>query len=172
MIIYKDIVTGDEMISDAYSMTLVNDVVYEVDCKMITVRKGTDVDIGANASTEEAAEELEDGQEVVNDVIHSFRLTQTGFDRDAYLVYLRGYMAEVTKKLTEKGASTEEVETFKSRAKEFAGSNFTKKEFRKWDFYVGESMSVDGMVVLLNFRPDNETRYMVFWKHGLEEVKV
>ena len=48
------------------------------------------VDIGANASTEEAAETLEDGQEVVNDVAHSFRLTQTGFDKKSYMTSLRG----------------------------------------------------------------------------------
>ena len=31
------------MISDAFDMTLVGDVVYEVDCKTITVKKGADV---------------------------------------------------------------------------------------------------------------------------------
>ena len=49
------------------------------------------IDIGANASTEEAAEVLEDGQEQVIDVVHSFRLTQTGFgDRMSYLNALSG----------------------------------------------------------------------------------
>ena len=31
------------MISDAFDMTLSQDVVYEVDCKFITVKKGADV---------------------------------------------------------------------------------------------------------------------------------
>jgi len=31
------------MISDAFDMSLTGDVVYEVDCKMITVKKGADV---------------------------------------------------------------------------------------------------------------------------------
>ena len=33
----KDIITGDEIISDSYDMTEVDDAVYEVDCAMITV---------------------------------------------------------------------------------------------------------------------------------------
>ena len=31
------------MISDAFDMTLTDDVVYEVDCKFITIKKGADV---------------------------------------------------------------------------------------------------------------------------------
>lgn len=31
------------MISDAYDMKLVDDVVYEVDCTMVTIKKGADV---------------------------------------------------------------------------------------------------------------------------------
>lgn len=42
---------GDEIVSDAYKMVEVDDVAYEVDCKMITIKEGA-VDIGANASAE------------------------------------------------------------------------------------------------------------------------
>jgi len=82
MIIYKDIITGDEMFSDAYDMKLVDDVAYEVDCKMITIKKGADVDIGANASAEGGEEELEDGTETVNNVVYSFRLTPSSFEKN------------------------------------------------------------------------------------------
>jgi Translationally controlled tumour protein len=33
------------MFSDAYDMKLVDDIVYEVECKMITIRKGADVGV-------------------------------------------------------------------------------------------------------------------------------
>ena len=35
MLIYTDIITGDEMISDSYDLKLVGDIVYEADCAMI-----------------------------------------------------------------------------------------------------------------------------------------
>ncbi|PUU83879.1 translationally-controlled tumor protein [Tuber borchii] len=174
MIIYKDIFGGDEMISDAFDMTLSQDVVYEVDCKFITVGKGADVDIGANASAEEQAETLEDGQESVNDVIFSFRLVQTSFDRKSYFAYLKGYMKRVKEHLTQNGASPEEIKAFEDGAKKFVESRLTSQSFKdaQWEFYIGESMDVNGMIVLLNYREDGKTPYMVFWKHGLKEEKV
>ncbi|KAG0632859.1 translationally controlled tumor protein [Tuber brumale] len=173
MIIYKDIFCGDEMISDAFNMTLIDDVVYEVDCKMIVVKKGADVDIGANASTEEAAEVLEDGQEEVNNVIHSFRLVQTSFDRASYIAYLGGYMRNVKKHLIDNKVPAEEIKKFEDGAKKFANSKFSKATYKdEWFFYIGESMDVNGMVVLLNYRADGATPYMIFWKHGLKEEKV
>lgn len=75
--------------------------VIEIDCQMIQVKQGADVDIGANASAEEASEELEDGVENVNNVVYSFRLQSTSFDKKSYGIYLKGYMKAVKAKITE-----------------------------------------------------------------------
>lgn len=48
------------------------------------------IDIGANASAEEAGEDLEDGAVQVNNVVSSFRLQSTSFDKKGYLAYLKG----------------------------------------------------------------------------------
>ena len=75
---------------------------------MIVVKPGADIDIGdpnalvfslkltyfhktlgANPSSEEQEEALEDGAVQVNNVIHSFRLQSTTFDKKSYLVYLK-----------------------------------------------------------------------------------
>lgn len=37
MIIYKDIITGDELISDSYDLKEIDGAVYEADCKKITI---------------------------------------------------------------------------------------------------------------------------------------
>merc|ERR1711977_772105 len=129
MLLYTDALVGDELISDAYDLTEVEDVVYEADAQMITIKEGA-VDIGANASAEEAEETLEEGEQRVNNIVHSFRLTETQFD------------------------------------KKVLGS------FNDWQFFTGESMNPDGMVVLMNYREDGVTPYMVFWKDGLKEVKL
>src|SRR6266404_7420284 len=62
MLLYQDILTGDEMFSDAFPMYVspsypsslltspkrkaVEDIAYEVDCQMITIGQGADIDIG------------------------------------------------------------------------------------------------------------------------------
>ena len=73
MIIYKDIFSNDELLSDAYDAKLVDDVIYEADCAMVNVG-GDNIDIGANPSAEGGDDDVEEGTEMVNNVVHSFRL--------------------------------------------------------------------------------------------------
>lgn len=62
MLLYTDIISGDEIFSDAFPLCvlsppsfpahlspskLIDDIVYEVDCQTITVKEGADIDIGA-----------------------------------------------------------------------------------------------------------------------------
>lgn len=85
----QDILTDDEIISDSYDLKEIDGVVYEADCSRITI--GADnIDIGANASAEEAEEGVEDSAKQVIDVVHSFRLNETQFDKKSYLTYLKG----------------------------------------------------------------------------------
>ncbi|KAK3401080.1 Mss4-like protein [Sordaria brevicollis] len=171
MLIYSDIITGDEIISDSYDLIEVGDgIAYEVDCAMIE-EGAVQVDIGANASAEEQEEALEDGAVKVNNVVHSFRLQSTQFDKKGYLVYLKGYMKAIKAKLQELGKSEEEIKAFETKAGAFAKNTILAK-FKDWEFYTGESMNPDGMVVLLNYREDGTTPYVVIWKDGLKETKV
>jgi len=48
------------------------------------------LDTGANASAEEAEEGVEDTAIKVNNVVNSFRLQSTQFDKKSYLSYLKG----------------------------------------------------------------------------------
>ena len=72
------------MISDSWKLKDVDDVVYEVDCKMVT-QGAENIDIGANPSAEEGEEAIDESTKQVNDVVHSFQLTPM-FD-DASKVY-------------------------------------------------------------------------------------
>ncbi|EON62239.1 translationally-controlled tumor protein [Coniosporium apollinis CBS 100218] len=169
MIIYKDIITGDEIISDSYNLKEIDGAVYEADCKKITI--GNDnIDIGANPSAEEADEALEEGAQQVIDVVHSFRLNETSFDKKNYLSHLKTYMKKVKEAMKEKGASDDEIKDFEKGA-----SGYAKKivaNFKDYEFLIGESMDPDGMVVLLNYREDGVTPFVTVWKHGLTEMKV
>jgi len=167
MLLYEDILTGDEMFSDAFPLKEVDEIVYEVDCALMIVKEGN-VDIGANPSAEETAEALEDGATQVNNVVHSFRLQSTSFDKKSYLAYLKGYMKAVKAKLQE--TKPERVDAFEKGASAFAKK--VVANFKDLEFYTGENMNPDGMVALLNYREDGVTPYFTFWKDGLKQVKL
>jgi Translationally controlled tumour protein len=105
---------------------------------------------GANPSEEEGGDEgLDDGSEQVNNVVHSFRLQSTAFDKKSYLTYLKvrlslivhsphpqtylgeqGYMKAV--KLVLQAKNPERVEAFEKNAAAFAKkivANFKDFEF-------------------------------------------
>ena len=77
-------------------------------------------------------------------------------------------MKKVQDDLTE--TNPERVESFK------AGAKIAVKKilefFKDLQFFIGESSDPDGMHVLMNFRDDGITPYMLFWKDGLIEEKV
>jgi uncharacterized protein YktA (UPF0223 family) len=142
-IILQDILTDDEIISDSYDLKEIDGVVYEADCRKITIG-GDNVDIGANPSAEEGGDEgVDDTTEQVIDVVHSFRLTNTQFDKKSYLGHLKDYMKKVKNQLKENGASEDTVKEFETGAQAFAKKVIAN--IKDYDFYIGESMDPDGM---------------------------
>ncbi|EHL01917.1 putative Translationally-controlled tumor protein like protein [Glarea lozoyensis 74030] len=127
------------------------------------------ITLGA-VETLEADEGTEDGAVQVNNVVNSFRLSQTSFDKKTYLSHLKGYMKKVKEALKEKGADESVITQFEKGAQAYAKKIVTN--FKDYDFYVGESMDPDGMVVLMNYREDGTTPFVTVWKHGLTEMKV
>lgn len=144
MLLYEDIISGDEMVSDGFKIIEVDNIAYEVDCRMVVVKEG-EVDIGANASAEEEQEALEDGAVTVNDVVHSFRLQSTAFDKKAYMTYIKGYMKAIKKYLEEN--NPDRVPIFEDKVKDFVKKILGN--FSDYEFYTGESMNPDGAVALL-----------------------
>jgi hypothetical protein len=89
VVFLQDLITDDEIISDSYDLKEIDGVAYEADCKKITIG-GESFDVGGNASAEEGEEQLDDRAQTVLDVVHSFRLTETQFDKKSYLTHLKG----------------------------------------------------------------------------------
>jgi hypothetical protein len=86
----QDLITDDEIISDSYGLKEIDGVAYEADCKKISIG-GESFDVGGNPSAEGGEEEgIEDTQQMVIDVVHSFRLSETSFDKKSYLGHLKG----------------------------------------------------------------------------------
>jgi len=171
MRIYKDIFTGDEMFSDTYKMKLVDEVIYEVYGKLVQ-RRQDDIQLdGANPSAEEADEGTDSNVESGVDVVLNHRLCESYafHDKKSYTGYLKDYMKKLVAKLEEK--SPDQVEIFKTNMNKVMKDIMGR--FKELQFFTGESMDVDGMVALMEYREINgdSVPVLMFFKHGLDEEK-
>lgn len=92
MLIFKDIITGDEMFTDSNPVNLVDDCLYEVTCTHISRKQGDVVLDGANPSAEEedvggCDETTESGL----DLVLNQKLQSTSFNKADYKTYLKTY---------------------------------------------------------------------------------
>ncbi|KAH6687366.1 translationally-controlled tumor protein [Plectosphaerella plurivora] len=170
MIIYTDILTGDEIISDSFDLKDIDGVVFEADCAMIE-EGAVAVNTGANASAEEAEEALEDETRKVNNIVSSFRLQSTSFDKKGYLSYLKGYLKAVKGAMQEAGADADAITKFEKGAQTYVKEKLLPN-FKDFEFFTGESMNPDGMIVLMNYREDGVTPFIIAWQAGLKGMKV
>ncbi|XP_017960789.1 translationally-controlled tumor protein homolog [Drosophila navojoa] len=172
MKVYKDIFTGDEMFTDTYKMNLVDDVIYEVFGSLVTRNQDNIVLAGANPSAEEADEGADASVESGVDVVLNHRLQESfAFaDKKSFTLYLRDYMKKVLEHLQQTAPA--EVDVLK------ANMNKAMKDilgrFKELQFFTGESMDIDGMVAMCEYRQvDGESvPVLMFFKHGLEEEKL
>jgi len=139
MIIYKDIFTGDEMFSDSYPMKVVDEVMYEVTGKYISVKHGDIQLAGSNPSAEDAAEETDEATESGCDIVMAHRLAESfAFgDKKSYTQYLKDYVKRLQTKLVEDDPKFD-LDSFKTNMnkvmKELIG------RFKDLQFFTGMSI--------------------------------
>ena len=176
MIIYKDIITNDELFTDSNRMKVVDDCLYKVLCTFVTRKEGEIVLAGANPSAD--AEDLGDGgtDEKVQaglDLVLNQCLVETQFSKDDYKKYLKTYTKALLDKWTSMGVSGAQLDEYKEKFTK-AATHIVKLLGTKPQFYLGESCNADGMVAVLSYEDNEkgeEEAYMYFFKHGLEEEK-
>jgi hypothetical protein len=172
MIIYKDRFTGDELFSDSFPHKLIeNDAILEIKAKWVVLKEG-EVNIGANPSTEEGAEDegVEDVARKVVDVVEAFKLQETGFDKKGFLAYAKTYMKKVRAALEESGKSPEYIKNFESGAQ-----NFIKRvinSFNDWQFFAGEQIDLEAGLVYAIYDEGASDPTMYIIRDGCEEMKV
>jgi len=102
MLVFTDVLNGAEILSEAFPMKLVDNAVWEVDAAMIDKQLGGNFDIGANASAEEAPEELEEGVEKVNNVLDAGDLVAAQpMDIKQYQIHLKKYFKAIKANVVE-----------------------------------------------------------------------
>merc|ERR1712034_185903 len=167
----KDVFSGDELFSDTYPLTLVDDVIWEVVGKHETRVEGEVALAGSNASAEEADEGCDASSVSGVDLVLNHRLVETGFgSKKDYTVYLKDYMKKVVKYLEDNNRGGE-VDEFKKNIngvmKELLG------KFKDLQFFTGESMEAEAMILIMDYKDyEGEERPVIMaFKHGLEEEK-
>ncbi|XP_070832390.1 translationally-controlled tumor protein homolog isoform X1 [Chaetodon trifascialis] len=165
MIIYKCVISGDEMFSDTFKVKVSdNEIFYEVEGKSVTRKDSIDdALLGANPSAEGEAEAADESSVSGIDIVLNHKLVETSFDKKSYLPYMKEYMKAIKAHLQE--TNPERVEKFMADAP--AAVKMILGDIKNFQFFTGESMNTDGMVALLNYREDGITPYMLFFKDGL-----
>ncbi|KAF5228496.1 hypothetical protein FAUST_11043 [Fusarium austroamericanum] len=107
----------------------------------------------------------------VNNVIYSFRLQPTNYDKKTYVSSLKFYLRTVKRRLQEIGKDPEYIANFEKSAKDFLSTKILPN-FNDLEFFTGESMNVDAMIAIMGYREDGTTPYFMFWKDGFEEMRV
>jgi hypothetical protein len=134
---------------------------------MVTVG-GEKYDIGANPSTEGGEDEtVDDSAALVNNVVNAFRLQETSFDKKAYIGHIKEYMKSIKAHLESTGSPRAQI--FEKNAQ-----TFVKKlldNFSDYSFFQGESFCPEGMVVLMGYRENGTTPYMIYFKDGMKAQK-
>jgi len=175
MIIYKDLISGDEMFTDSSKLKLIDGCLWEVECRLVTRNMGEVILDGANPSAEgEDAEFGADGDAVESglDLVLNQRLIETGFEKGDFKNYLRSYTKALMDKWKENGMDAEKIAEAKGKITDAVKKVLPK--FDQFQFFLGSSVNPEGMVALLEYREvgSGEVPIMLFFKHGLEEEKV
>lgn len=159
------------MFSDTYKIKLVDDVLYEVYGKHVTRKEGEILLDGANPSAEEADEGADSNVESGVDVVLNHRLAESyAFpDKKSYLLYLKDYMKKLIPKLEQD--APDQVEIFKTNVNKVMKDILSR--FKDLQFFTGESMEIEGLVGILEYREINgdSVPVLMFLKHGLDEEK-
>ncbi|CAO2594451.1 Translationally-controlled tumor protein [Lemmus lemmus] len=144
MIIYRDIISHDELFSDIYKIREIADgLCLEVEGKMVSPEgEGTESTVVTGV-----------------DIVMNHHLQETSFTKEAYKKYIKDYMKSLKGKLEEQ--KSERVKQIKH----------ILANFNNYQFFIGENMNPDGMVAFLDYREDGVTPYMIFFKDGLEMEK-
>ncbi|XP_034042308.1 translationally-controlled tumor protein homolog [Thalassophryne amazonica] len=170
MIIYKDIITNDEMFSDIYSLkTAHEEVLFEVEGKLISRKEGQIDDslIGGNASAEDQGDTYDENTVSGVDIVMNHNLQEIYFEKKEFKKYIQAYLKDIKTKLEE--SNPDRVKPFMEGSKTAVVEIL--KNFNNYKFYQGESLTEGGAVGFLDYREDGITPFMLFFKDGLEIEK-
>lgn len=179
MIIFEDVLTKDEMMSNIFKYTLeYDDAIMKIQTQYKAADQVGSVDIGCGnefGGGEADAGVDEEPAEKVIDVVYNAGLQEYHMDKKEFMSFLKAYFAKIVKYLEDNGKA-DRVPTFKKGA-----TDFTKFIVKKYDeienIYVGKSHSEDDDEIKggigITYWEDESAKGPVLYlfKDGLKEVK-
>uniref|UniRef100_A0A2P2KMW3 Translationally-controlled tumor protein homolog n=1 Tax=Rhizophora mucronata TaxID=61149 RepID=A0A2P2KMW3_RHIMU len=167
MLVYQDLLTGDELLSDSFPYKEIeNGMLWEVEGKWV-IQGTVDVDIGANPSAEggEVDEGVDDQAIKVVDVVDTFRLQeQPAFDKKQFVTYMKRFIKLLTPLL-----DAEKQETFKKHIE--GATKFLLSKLSDLQFFVGENMKDDGTLVFAYYKDGATDPTFLYFAYALKEIK-
>uniref|UniRef100_A0A5F9CB49 Translationally-controlled tumor protein n=1 Tax=Oryctolagus cuniculus TaxID=9986 RepID=A0A5F9CB49_RABIT len=135
MIIYRDLISHDEMFSDIYKIReIAGGLCLEVEGKMVSRTEGNIDDslIGGNASAEGPEGEGTQSTVITGvDIVMNHHLQETSFTKEAYKKYIKDYMKSIKGKLEEQ--RPERVKPFMTGAAEQKSGRAPQKKGENQD---------------------------------------
>ena len=167
MLVYQDVLTGDELLSDSFPFKeLENGMLWEVQGKWV-VQGAVNVDIGANPSAEGADDDegVDDQAKKVVDIVDTFRLQeQPSFDKKHFITFMKRYIKNLTPIL-----DGDKQDLFKKHIE--AATKFLISKLSDLQFFVGESMKDDAGLVFAYYKEGATDPTFLYFPYGLKEVK-
>ena len=180
MKIFKDVITGDEMLSDTFQMTVeYEDAIYKVPSKNRPKDDLGNVDVGCgDAFTKQEGEEepsAPQGVEMVLDVVANSELKQVNMSKKEFMAYIKDYFKKIIAYLEENGKK-DRVDGFKKGAQAFI--KFIVPKYDDIELYTGANGENDdgeivGGICIYYWEDDSAKGPMFyFFKDGLKEEAV
>ena len=128
MRVWKDVLSGDEMVSDSYPYTEVFDGA-GLEVKATFVSKNENESFGLKANTEEGEDDSVPDTKTVTviDVVDAMRLQEITLDKKGFMGYVKGYLKRVKESLEARGKA-DRVAGFQKGA-----TDLVKLLVSKWD---------------------------------------
>lgn len=101
-------------------------------------------------------------------VVKIHDLSEVQYDKKAYGMQIKAYMAKVVAHLTAK--RPERVDVFKKGAQKFIMET-VMANFSDFQFWTGKEMNPEGMVVLSRYEEGQVAPTFYFWRDGVESEK-
>lgn len=163
--LYKCAISQCEMFSDAFPTTEVfNGAGFAVRSSIVD-KAALKFDMGD-------ADEVEDQDERVNDIIDGFKYNAISFKKAEFTGYIKGYIKAVMDRVKARGASEEEVKEFQKNSTEMV--KFILGRFDDFEFYANELNDMEGAVAMGYWADEENDKgpTFLYFKDGMIREKI
>ena len=176
MQIFKCYFCDAEVLCDSGVVMTEKDGIFSVKGRYMEIGNedyGISANVDENADEGAVGEGTDSNKKKVIDVIYNNTLTETSFEKKAYMAYIKGYLKGVVEKMKELGKDEEEIKAFQTNAQTFIKSvigSFDDYQFFYPDMSSDNADYDTAMVILCKW--EGESPYFFYFKDGLKAEKV